>query len=77
MSNRRRGATHAALAVYIIVLPVNDNQSVDLAFRDQPRRNGGFPERRRSTQDTFVMGNDLRNGFLLERPKLTLELGAD
>src|ERR1035437_1097340 len=56
------------------LLPVNHNQSVDLAFRDQPRRNGGFPERRRSAEDTLVVGRDLRDGFLLERPKLTLEL---
>jgi hypothetical protein len=53
---------------------VNHDQSVDLAFRDQPRRDGGFPERRRSTEDTFVIGGDLRHGFLLEGPKLTLEL---
>jgi hypothetical protein len=33
------------------LLPVNDNQSADLAFRDQPRRNGGFAERRRSAED--------------------------
>src|SRR5204863_8744768 len=56
------------------LLPVNDDQSVDLAFRDQPCRNGRFPERRRSAEDTFVVGGDLRDCFLLERSKLTLEL---
>jgi hypothetical protein len=30
------------------LLPVNDDQSVDLPFRNEPRRDGGFPERRRS-----------------------------
>ncbi|MGA2117161.1 MAG: hypothetical protein ABSH56_20665 [Bryobacteraceae bacterium] len=53
---------------------MNDHQSVDLAFGDQPCRNGGLPERRRSAEDAFVVGGDLRDGFLLERPKLTLEL---
>src|ERR1035437_107885 len=56
------------------LLPVNHHQSVDLAFRDQPRRNGGFAERRRSAEDAFVVGGDLRDGVLLERPKLTQEL---
>ena len=56
------------------LLPVNHDQSVDLAFRDQPCRNGGLPERRRSAEDAFVVSGDLRDGFLLERPKLTLEL---
>jgi hypothetical protein len=56
------------------LLPVNDNQSVDLAFRDQPCSNGGLPERRRSAEDPFVVGGDLGDSFLLKRPKLTLEL---
>jgi hypothetical protein len=56
------------------LLPVNHDQSVDLAFRDQPRCNSGFSERCRSAQDTFVVPDDLRDRFLLERPKLTLEL---
>src|ERR1035438_1331110 len=56
------------------LLTVNDDQRVDLAFRDQPRRNRGLPERRGSAQDTFVVGRNLRDGFLLERPKLTPEL---
>src|SRR5207253_11432200 len=54
------------------LLAVNDDQSVDLPFRNQPRRNGGFPECGRSTEDTFVMCNDFRDRFLLERSKLTL-----
>src|SRR5438309_809852 len=53
---------------------MNDNQSVDLAFRDQPCRNGGFAERRRSAEDAFIVSGDLRDGFFLKRPKLTLEL---
>src|ERR1035438_7492052 len=53
------------------LLTVNDDQSVDLALRDQPRRDGGLPECRGSAQDTFVVRGDLRDGFLLERPKLT------
>ena len=56
------------------LLTVNDYQSVDLAFRDQPRRNGGLSERCRRAEDTFVVCGDLRDRFLLERPKLTLEL---
>jgi hypothetical protein len=55
------------------LLPVNHNQSVDFTFRDQPRRDGGFPERRWSAEDAFVVSDDLRYGFLLERSKLTLE----
>src|ERR1019366_6204346 len=39
-----------------------------------PRRNRSLPERRGSAQDTFVVGGDLRDGFLLERPKLPPEL---
>ena len=38
------------------LLPVNHDQSVDLALRDQPRCNGGLPERRRSAEDAFVVG---------------------
>ena len=53
---------------------MNDDQRVDLAFRDQPRRNGGFPKGRRRAEDTFIVTGDLRDGFLLERPKLALEL---
>src|ERR1039457_7616251 len=49
------------------LLPVNDYQSVDLAFRDQPRRNGGLSERCRRAEDTFVVCGDLRDRFLLER----------
>ena len=53
---------------------MNDDQRVDLAFRDQPRRNGGFPKCRRSAEDTFVVAGDLCDSFLLERPKLAPEL---
>ena len=56
------------------LLPVNHDQSVDLALGDKPRRNGGLPEGRRGAEDAFVVGSDLRHRFLLERPKLTLEL---
>src|SRR5260370_6853431 len=52
------------------LLPMDHNQSVDLAFRDQPRRNGSFTERRRSAEDAFVVSGDLRDGFLLKRSKL-------
>jgi hypothetical protein len=55
------------------LLPVNHDQSVDLAFRDQPRCNGGLPERGWSAEDTFVVSGDLRDGFLLEGPELTLD----
>jgi hypothetical protein len=37
------------------LLPVDDDQSVDFAFRDKPRRNGGLSERGRSAQDAFVI----------------------
>ena len=53
---------------------MNHNQSVDLAFGDQPCRNGSFSECRGSAEDAFVVAGDLRDGFLLERPKLPLEL---
>jgi hypothetical protein len=56
------------------LLPVNDHQRVHFALRNQPCRNGGLPECRRSAQDAFVLAGDLRNGFFLERPKLSLEL---
>jgi hypothetical protein len=56
------------------MLPVDHHQTIDLAFRDQPRRNGRFPESRRSAEDTFVVGDDFRDSFFLERPKPALEL---
>src|SRR5271154_6367995 len=56
---------------------MNHYQRVDFAFGDQPRPNGGFPERLGSAEDTFVVGSNLRDGFLLERPKLPLELRFD
>ena len=56
------------------LLPVDHDQSVDLAFRDNPSRNGGLPKGCRGAKDTFVVAGDLRDSFLLERPKLTLEL---
>jgi len=43
------------------LLPVNDDQSVDLAFAISPRRNAVFPERRRAQDDTFVVGGDSRS----------------
>src|SRR5260370_23324817 len=61
------------LALIEQLLPVNDDQSVDLAFGDQPCRNGGLPQRRRSAADAFGVGGDLRDRFLLEPPKPTLE----
>src|SRR5437773_5769309 len=59
------------------LLSVNHNQSVNFALRDQPRRNGGLPECRRSAEDALVVRGDFRNGFLLERPELSLELGVN
>jgi hypothetical protein len=56
------------------LLPVNYNQDIDLAFRDQLRRDDGLPESSRSAEDTFIVAGDLRDGFLLKRSKLTLEL---
>ena len=50
------------------LLPVNHNQRIDLAIRDQPGRNGGLSESRWSAKDSFVMLGDLGNGFQLERP---------
>jgi transposase InsO family protein len=55
------------------LLPVNDNQGIDLTFRDQPSRNSGFPEGRRSAQDAFVVGSNSSDGFILEGPKFPLE----
>jgi hypothetical protein len=77
LAGRSKNMPKPLLPLIEQLLPVNDDQSVDLAFRDQPRRNGGFPERRGSAEDTFVVSGDLRDGFLLERPKLTLELRFD
>src|SRR5215813_10687749 len=56
------------------LLPVNDHQRVNFALRNQPCCNGGLSECCRSAQDAFVLTGDLRNGFLLERPKLSLKL---
>src|SRR5437867_1219426 len=57
------------------LLPVDHNQSIDLALCNQPCGDGCLPECRRSAQDAFVMTRDLSDGFLLKWPKLSLELG--
>jgi hypothetical protein len=45
------------------LLPVNQDQRVDLTVRDQPGGNGSLPESRRCAQDSFVVLNDFGNGF--------------
>ena len=56
---------------------MNNDESVDLALRDQPSSNGGFPEGRRRTEDAFIMEDNFRDRFFLERPKLPLEFHFD
>jgi hypothetical protein len=56
------------------LLPVDRHENITFALRDQPRPNGCLPESCRSTQNAFVMANDLRDSFLLDRSKLSLEL---
>ena len=53
---------------------MNYDQRVDFTFRDQPRPDGRFTERRRGTQYAFVIIGDLSDGVLLEKPELTLKL---
>jgi len=45
----------AVLPLIEQLLPVNDDQSVDLAFGDQPRRYGGFAERSGSAEDVAAV----------------------
>src|SRR5450755_2787730 len=56
------------------LLAVDYDQRVDLAFRYQPRPDGCLSERCWSTQYTFIEVGNLRDGLVLERAKLTLEL---
>jgi hypothetical protein len=50
------------------LLPVNQNQRIDLAIRDQPGGNGSLSESRWSAQKALVVLDDLENSLLLERP---------
>jgi hypothetical protein len=56
------------------LLPVDQYQSVDLAFCDKPCGYDRLPKRSRSRENAFIVEADLRNGFLLNRPKLALKL---
>jgi hypothetical protein len=53
--------------------PVNDNQGVDSAFRDEPRRYCRFSECRWSSEDALVMRGNFLGCFLLERTEFPLE----
>ena len=74
-SSRRHIQEHRQPFLPLIeqLLPMNQNQSVDLALRDQPCRNGRLPKRRRGAEDSLVVDADLRDSLLLDRPKLTME----
>ena len=56
---------------------MDQNQSVDPALSDEPGCYGSFSESSRSTEDTLVVIDDLPNGVLLDRPKLTIEIHFD
>ena len=59
------------------LLPMNHNQGVDPALRDQPCGDSGLSERCRRTEGSFVMLDNLGNGFQLERPYFAVELCFD
>src|ERR1039458_3041530 len=55
------------------LLPVDQYQSVDFTFCDEPCGYDRLSKRSRSRENAFIVEADLRNGFLLNRPKLALK----
>ena len=59
------------------LLPMNQNESIYPPRRNEPRGNRRLAKSGRSTDDTFIVNNDLGNGLLLERSQLPTKLGFD
>ncbi len=71
MPDRLAGSSKHSKAFLPLIeqlLAMNDNQSINLAFCDQPCCNGGLSECGGSAEDAFVVCVDLRDGFFLEGP---------
>jgi len=50
------------------LLPVDQNQRVDLTLRDQPGGDGSLSKSRRRAEDSFVVLGDFGNGLHLGPP---------